>query len=320
MTTYLEISTLSLATDDTLLRSVPSDVADYYQALPLAEEVGQVTIATPHPDNRMAIRVLARLMGMDVVPVAASEAAVSSAIRRIYPAPAPPRELLYWSDSPAGVARAQTAAIACGQALELKPRPLLDGTSLAGLAAALKRHGEALLVACVSDPAVETLLLRAGPGAQLLVRGEVRPLRRILVALRGYGSDYAALRQVEALVGQDQATITLLPLSGSVAGEQVLLPALSDVTRQHLNACARQVSSPVSVRLRGGDALDQLTAELSEVPCDMLVIAAEGWGQFVLQILRQIQAAGVLPDQPILIVRPPVVWDSHDDDLVGSPV
>jgi nucleotide-binding universal stress UspA family protein len=62
----------------------------------------------------------------------------------------------------------------------------------------------------------------------------------------------------------------------------------------------------VSLRLRQGNPVEQIVTELAQGDYDLLVIAAEARGDFVLNVLSRIDAAGVLPTQPMLIIKPPV--------------
>jgi nucleotide-binding universal stress UspA family protein len=86
--------------------------------------------------------------------------------------------------------------------------------------------------------------------------------------------------------------------------------------RAHLEECLREMAAAnvnVSLRLRQGDPTEQVIAELSHSPYDLLVMAAEARGDFVLNVLNRIDATGVLPTQPILILKPPVVPASSLD-------
>jgi nucleotide-binding universal stress UspA family protein len=155
----------------------------------------------------------------------------------------------------------------------------------------------------------------------LLVRGDARPPQRLLIALRGYGSDRAALRQTRPLLTQRQAAVTVLPLANGQAWQPDRLLAAKSPARLHLLACLRDLGGlPITVRLRPGDPTDQLITELSAADYDLLVIAAEAWGDFVRHALAHIQAAGVLPDQPVLIVRPPIVAGPHPSAPDGAPL
>ena len=312
MTLHINLTTYPHIADGDLLRCVPQEVAAYYQALPLAREEGRVTVATPHPDNRTAIRVLAGLLGAEVVPVLAAESAVAAAIERLYPTQALHRQVLSWTDDSSSEAtswraRVQATATLYATSLGLSVTHLASDTRAPALLRQLATTPNALLVCHVSDPALLAELMQATSASLLLVRGETDLPRRVLVALRGFGSDRAALRQARPLLDPTQTAVTVLPLAHGRNWQPDRLLLANDAARLHLDGCLPSLGTgPVAVRLRDGDPAQQLIAELAHAPYDLLVIAAEAWGEFVLQTLTIINAAGVWPNQPVLIVRPPV--------------
>lgn len=308
LATLVDLTTLSHTTDGDLLRRVPRDLAAYYQALPLAVEEGRVTVVTAHPDNQAAIEVLGRLLGAEVVPVAGSEAAVASAIQRLYPVAALHRQVYSWPGDSSWRARVRATADRTAHVLGL-PVIHLDGDPRApDLFKRLAGDDEPLLVCHPNSRGELADLMQRTTASLLLVRGEPRPAQRVLVALRGYGSDRAALDQTHQMLAGQPADITVLPLAAGRAWQPDRLLVTDAPARLHLLACMHALGSlPVTVRLRPGSAAEQLIAELSHTTYDLLVIAAEAWGAFVLRALDQVEAAGVLPDQPVLIVRPPGV-------------
>jgi hypothetical protein len=317
----MDSTTLAQYADDELLRRMPLDLAAYYQALPLALEEGRVTVVTSHPTNRAAIQVLARLLEAEVVPVAGSESDVASAIDRLYPPVALHRQVLSWSGDPSWRARVRAAASLYATVLGL-PVTHLDGDTRApGLPTHPVTAPGTLLVCPSGDDRQLAALMQQTTASLLLVRGDARPPQRLLIALRGYGSDRAALRQTRPLLTQGQAAVTVLPLANGQAWQPDRLLAAKSPARLHLLACLRDLGGlPITVRLRPGDPTDQLITELSAADYDLLVIAAEAWGDFVRHALAHIQAAGVLPDQPVLIVRPPIVAGPHPSAPDGAPL
>ncbi|MEZ4519886.1 MAG: hypothetical protein R3C44_24660 [Chloroflexota bacterium] len=306
MALHLDLTTLSASADGDLLQRVPHDLAAYYQALPLAHEEGRVTVVTPHPDNRAAIQVLTRLLEAEVVPVSGSESAAAAAIEQLYQPQALNRQLVSWSDDPLWQDRVRETAERIGTTVGLTCSHLDYGVDTSTLLDRLAQTPDALLICRLSNPQRLAELMQHTSASLLLVRGESRSPRRTLVALRGYGSDHAALLQLRSLPDQGQAVVTVLPLAHGHGWlpDRLLRPDAPD--RLHLDGCLHGLGTvPVSVRLRAGDPSEQLVAELSQEAYDLLVIAAEGWGEFVSRTLDQVIAAGVLPDQPVLIIRPP---------------
>lgn len=181
-------------------------------------------------------------------------------------------------------------------------------TAIAHLYPTAAGEADVLQVCHLTDRAELGKLMRQTAASLLLVRGAPRAPSRVLVALRGYGSDHAALAQTRRLLARQPAAVTVLPLASGRAWQPDRFLATNAPARVHLLGCLTALGSlPVTVRLRPGDAAEQLIAELTQCPTDLLVIAAEAWGEFVLRALDRLEAAGVLSDQPILIVRPPVL-------------
>lgn len=306
MTLHLDLNGFNGATDDELLRRVPQDVLDYYQALPLAVEEGRVTVVTPHPDNRVAIQVLARLLEAEIVPVSVSESAVSAAIERRCPVHPLPRRVVSWSDEDGWRKQVQaTAALYAG----------LLGTPVTHLAENISSevlHGlhllseDALLVCHTDNLTALGALMQRIPAPLLLVGGEPRLPRRVLVALRGFGSDHATLRQARPLFAAEQADVTILPLTHDDGPQPGGPLATVAPDRLHLAECLHGMDAcSVVVRLRAGGPAEQIIAELSAANYDLVVIAAEARGEFVLKTLEKVEAAGILTTQPLLIIRPP---------------
>lgn len=316
MALHLDLSTITRSADRDLLRRVPHDVAAYYQALPVAREEGRVTVVTPHPDNRAAIQVLARLLGAEVVPVSASEADVAAAIQQLYTTQALHRHVYSWTGDPTWHARVRAAAELFGHVLGLPTTHLSDDTRVPALAQPEAGETGALLVCRPSGEAQLAELMRQCPVSMLLVRGETHLPTHILVALRGYGSDSAAVREARPLLDRQHVAVTVLPLASSQDWSPERLLDAGAPARAHLDDCLRGLRDlPVAIRLRAGTPAEQLIAELSQSTVDLLVIAAEAQGEFVLPTLRRVWDAGVLPDQPVLIIRPPVTAPAAPAEL-----
>lgn len=324
MVAQLDLTTLTQSADHDLLRRVPHDLAAYYQALPIAREEGRVTVVTPHPDNHAAIAVLARLLGAEVTPVSAGETAVAAAINQLYPTQLPHRQVLSWTtgDQAAGPsmagaypwrARVQATATLFATVLGLSVNHLASDTCAPVLLAHPADSSGTLLVCHIARPEQLADLMEQTSASLLLVRGEPRRPRRILVALRGYASDTAALRQARSLLDRHETAVTVLPLSQGSGWQPDRLLMTGTAARRHLDGCLHSLGPMAAIRLRSGDPSEQLIAELSDNTYDLLVIAAEAWGEFVLHTLERVQAAGVLPDQPILIIRPPVTAETFPE-------
>jgi hypothetical protein len=84
--------------------------------------------------------------------------------------------------------------------------------------------------------------------------------------------------------------------------------ALNGPTRRHIEERLHRLERggvPVQLRLRQGTPADQATAEVLQETYDLLVIAAEGEGEFVASLLQQVEAQNAHAGRPIFILRPP---------------
>src|SRR5438270_8658796 len=73
--------------DPGVIKLIPSETANKYQIVPLSRAGATLTIAMTDPTNVFAMDDIKFMTGYNVEPVVASEAAVTEAISRYYPAP-----------------------------------------------------------------------------------------------------------------------------------------------------------------------------------------------------------------------------------------
>ncbi len=303
--------------DNELLQLVNRRVASYYLAVPLAGEDNRVTVATAYPDNAAALGVLRRLLRADVVPVSSTEDELHEAIARIYPATAPAPAggpILAWAADPAWIDSVSAAARAfSGSAAP--PVVILDSSATLDEALERAAHDFSLLVARVDDEASLSRLVFRSPVSLLLVRDEFAPIDHVLVALRGFGSDRETLDRVFPFLAGGGAAATVLPLARSGHARFDDLLAGHSPARRHLSAFLRDLDRTnvrVDVRLCQGDPASQIVNEMAQGRYAMLVIAAEGEGRFVWQVLSRLEQGGVWGRRPVLVIKPPV---SLPDDV-----
>ena len=77
--------------DQSVIKLIPADTAQKYQIVPLSRSGATLTIAITDPTNVFAMDDIKFMTGYNVEPVVASETAVTDAIKRYYPAGAPPK-------------------------------------------------------------------------------------------------------------------------------------------------------------------------------------------------------------------------------------
>ena len=309
MTINLELAAYPGAADGDLLNRIDRRVASYYLAVPLAGEGGHVTVATAYPDNAAAMRVFERLLRAKVVPVSSSEPELHAAIARLYPEVAPGEgAIAAWSGDPSLAESVIDTANAFGRPAG-RPIVILDAST--GLDQVLGRvtHDFSLLVCAVSNEREREELIRRSPVSLVLVRGNYVTFDRLLVALRGFGSDYEALERISPILCREGAGATMLPLSHPPASRPQGLMAASSPARLHLQSFLRDLDrqkAQVEVRLIEGDPATQIVDELARGWYGLLVIAAEADGAFVGEVISRIEREGAWPARPILIVKPPV--------------
>ncbi len=305
MTAYLALDALELAADPELVGLVPYGLAAYYQALPLAREDDLVTVIMAHPENRTALAVLSSLLGGRVVAVQGDADAIRAAIRRAHPAAAEAAHVLAWRCGTEQLVEVMAARLAAQAGA-----PLLVADS-AGLPAEelplrVQAGGYRFAVLAQPAPAVLAALLRQAAAPLLLVRGPHAALSRVLVALRGFASDEAALRWAEECLPPD-GSATVMPLLP--AGPSQLAAALQAGTRQRgrLDAALAQLEqhfATLTLKLRQGDPVAQVAAEAEQGDYDLLVLASEGEGVFVSEVLAELDRRGAHSGRPVLIVKP----------------
>ncbi|HXF63481.1 MAG TPA: universal stress protein, partial [Caldilineaceae bacterium] len=152
--------------------------------------------------------------------------------------------------------------------------------------------------------------LAQAPAPFLLAPGPWRPLRRLLVVLRGFASDARLLDWVVPLARQSRAAVTLLVLSHLPCPNLQALFCREGPHKAHIDSCRRRLEEEgTSARLviRQGLPLNQLLDELAQPHgYDLLALAAEGQGVFVTQVLMALQRRRLHAQRPVLIVKPPV--------------
>ncbi|MFO7662599.1 MAG: hypothetical protein R6X18_08385 [Chloroflexota bacterium] len=310
MTHYFDLDSFANDSNPDLLTRVSQKLARYYLAVPLAEENGQVTVVTAHPENKAALWVLRRLLDADIVPIASSEAAVQEAINRIYVTSSPDDQtIVTWTDDPTQAANVKETATVFSRLLD-QPVTYIEGVLPIDNGRIVAEGEEcSLFVIGTANETTRFHLLRGSPASILLVRGVPQPIKKILIVLRGYASDHQTISRALPFLAHEGAEATVLPLMRMTRWRMDQPLAGYAPARVHLETCLSgliQANVEVSLRLRQGNPVEQIISELEHSQYDLLLIAAEARGDFVHNVLSRIDAAGVIPTQPILIIKPPV--------------
>lgn len=310
MADYLSIHLNDIPVDETLVNQIPYGLALYYLALPLARENGSVSVAMAQPNNRAALAALGGLLDGHIVPVRGSAEEIRAALLDYHALKqqlSEPR-ILAWSESAKLQPAVAFMANLFGEALGI-PVVILDATKVDGeTMLTIAREGRYALT-ILTPPATITLpvLLRRSTTPMLLVRGDHCRIQRLLFGSRGYASDNQVLEWMMP-VWKKGHSVTWLPLLESSLPGLVGALSLNGSVRQQIEQRLQRLEQhniPVQLRLRQGPMADQVAAELLQEAYDLLVIAAEGQGDFVAEVLQRIEACGAHSNRPIFILKPP---------------
>jgi hypothetical protein len=135
---------------------------------------------------------------------------------------------------------------------------------------------------------------------------EAAPFRRILVALRGYSSDEQTLEWAAILATATDATLTILPLTGErvAALEGFCIENNEPKGQFHTRPRPPCDERHTCVRVRQGTPVTQIAEEIATGDYDLLIVAAEGEGAFVGQVLAELERRGVHSTRPVLVLKP----------------
>lgn len=152
----------------------------------------------------------------------------------------------------------------------------------------------------------------------LVVRGEAKPLRNLLICTSGHPHSEIVIRNGAALAKLTQAKVTLLHVTESPPGmytgldemEETLPELLQSNTplAQHLKWASEymvQTDVPAKLKLRHGIALDELLAEAQETPYDLLVIGTQDEHKLLNHLFMGQLTPKIIDNAPssVLVVR-----------------
>jgi hypothetical protein len=295
MTTYLSIDLQNIPVDTELVNSVPYGLALYYLALPLARENGRASVAMARPDNGAALSALRGLLRADIVPVVGAADEIRTAIHA-------------WSASAASQPAVAYLATIFSDALKAPVTVLGSSDVDSDTMLTIAREGRyALTVLTTPGDIPLPVLLRRSAAPMLLVRGDHTRLQRLLFVSRGFASDDQVLEWMMP-IWKKAAAATWLPLLESSLHSLAGALSVTGPMRRHIEQQLHRLEQstiPVQLRLRQGPLAEQVAAELHQESYDLLVIAAEGQGDFVAEVLQRIEACGAHAGRPIFILKPP---------------
>lgn len=316
MTPFLDLR--HIAIDPDLVRNLPLGLARYYEALPVAREEGSVTVAMSHPENVTALAVLSQLFHADIVPIRTDGAAIRSVLHQLYARePVQPHGFLAWlpqATYAAWLAYLQASDLANGEiALTWLDADRVDADTL--LAAAHGGNYQLTLCALPKPPLskieVQRALLREIHAPLWLIPGAPVAPRHILLVLRGFASDELALSWVIRLAAKSAgASVSLLPVIGQAPWGALSYLRDPGPAQSHIAECAGRLAMAdieTTLTLQSGAPRRQVAQAVRQGSYDLMVVAAEGHGHFVGQLLVDLEEEGRLPWGGVLVLKP-----SHD--------
>lgn len=309
MSLCLELADFEI--DRTLIERIPPKLAAYYQALPLGYEEGILSVAMAHPENQTALTVLQELVGTPVIPVRAEASAIRRAFKRLYgeETPTEPR-VLAWSALPEKSQQvawiASTFARALSATVTMMPAKGLDLETLM----TVSREGQFDLTVVGPGEGRPLAPLLSQIASPVVLVGEAKDLvGRILVVLRGYSSDEYTLDWLAPLLQQPDASVTLLPLLPMIASIHAEPIGQGDFLKGHLEDCLNHNAlrpSRARLKFRQGQALCQVVDEIAEGSYDWVILAAEGYGEFINKVVCRLDEQDPGRTPTLCILKPPL--------------
>ncbi len=237
------------------------------------------------------------------------------------PAPAlPARRFLAWSARPDFAVEVSAVITRFGQildapftdlaALSLQLDPVVANIKLDDVLHLARTGSYNLLILHAPADGLRLQALSRSPTPLLLVRGADHPIHNILLVMRGYASDEEMLAWALPFARQG-ASLTMMPLT---AGSSRQLPDLlndNGAAREHLDRCRRTLEAEGIrgyLRFRQGEVVaqiaDELSAEAAAQPYDLLMLAAEGQGEWVASVCQEIERRRLHAGRPIFVLKP----------------
>jgi hypothetical protein len=308
MTPFLDLR--HIAIDPLLVQQLPLGLARYYEAIPIGREGESVTVAMSHPDNVTALAVLTQLFHAEIVPIRTDGAALRAALQQLYARePVQPHGVLAWlSDTTRSVWASMLAQDAF--ASEEMPLTWLDAGQMDAetLLAAARGSNYQLTLCALSTSTIHAALLREIHAPLWLTPAEPVLPQRILLVLRGFASDEIALSWVLRLSQQpNKPAVSLLPIMGQSPWGALSYLQQPGQAQNHIANCATrlaQVDIQPMLTLQSGEPRQQVAQATRDPQHDLMVIAAEGHGQFVSQLLTDMEERDTWPRGGVLVVKP----------------
>lgn len=314
------VSLKHIEIDPELVRQLPRKLAYYHLALPLAMDNEQITVALAHTGNPSTLEMLSRFLGAEIVPVHSTAIEIKAALDSVWKnIKYPQSNILTWGTTLQNARLAHQSGTEMGTLFKAGVFEL-QGEDVESML--LLSQQDDYILTVVSAPTSEPLIpfIRKAGTPVLLLFGEASDTStnlfgRILLSLRGHAPDLSALDLAIPLAKHHQAEMTVLAVTGVPQSDRSplnrfshSLAALLDPEQepaQHLAECTNRL---VSVGIQGylklcqGDPIEQIVTEYTKGQYSLLVITSEAYGDFVQQVITNLQAQG--QSAAVLVIRP----------------
>jgi nucleotide-binding universal stress UspA family protein len=288
-----------LATKPELARRLPFDLAWRYQALPLTEERGRVTVAVANPEDAQARDAILAALGPESCVVQGDPLTIEALLAKVwgdvacsgpnlrvcaFPGPVAD-DLWHYAEALGVLLGGHLSRVTTAEEVNAQTR---DGLRACDLVI-LGENCHPLIRRVLSLPVAEGAASSgqsAAPFAVLAAQEPRWPLERILLLVSGVDADNAALDWALRLACPSTAAVTVLavvpPVPAMYRGlsrmEQTLRSLLrtdTDLGCQMRRVAERLVASGVdsSLRLRQGGLEQQICREMAEREYDLAIMA-----------------------------------------------
>lgn len=325
---YLYLDNIN--TDPQLMKLLPSDVARYYHALPVASDGRRITIAMANPEDTTARVAVSSAIGAPTCLVKADREEIDQRLSEIWPQdPMPRMRLLVWTLT---VDTEPKLRLYVREIAELLQTDLEEVSfELSGFKSfdlfihEAEKFQPDLIILEIPHPIQKKILLidcvinkllKRLSTSILVVKNPHWPLEKILVAVRSYGGEEdPSIDWVVRLSHNSNAVVTILPLLPPV-------PEMYGPMIQHSLSSLLTSNDPLGNKMRGiaqrltnekvdgifkirdGPPLEQLRHEVFESDIDLVVLEAEPQNHLWLWLIGEIvNNLFSWFDRPLLIAR-----------------
>jgi len=314
---HSRLSLRDFALDKALCRRLPRGLATYYLALPVAIEDNTISVVMAHPDDRRALGVLRSVLHASIAPIYGSAEEIRSALDAVWrDEETRDSQLVLCLGSAAGSGTKMAGILA--ESLSAQVTFLDANLNNIETALTVAREGKYNLTALeVADGQSIARLARDSSTSLLLVQGNHTPMKKILLVLRGHSPDDSALNWLIPLGQTVEASITLLAVMPSIlpayahGAEKLqglaMLLSNDNEAGDHVLDCVRRVRDAGLegfLKLRQGILEAEIADEVAGGDYDLIAIAAEAHGEFVQQVLLELESRKLHEGRPILVLKP----------------